>query len=91
MLITSYDSKGIVHNEFIPEGETVNGEFYLGVSHRLLSRNVRVKPDYPVWNELYCDNAPQKAFKVGEFLTKKHIIAHPPYSPGPSPCYYFQP
>ena len=35
MLITFYDSKGIVHKEFVPERQTANGEYYLGVFDRL--------------------------------------------------------
>lgn len=94
MLITFYDSKGVVHKEFVPEGETVNGEFYLGVLHRLWSRIVRVRPEYPAGKQLFLlhDNAPpHKTLKVREFLNKKQIclIAHPPYSPDLSPCDYF--
>lgn len=35
MFITFYDSKGIVRKEFVVEGQTVNGEYYLQVLHRL--------------------------------------------------------
>jgi hypothetical protein len=38
MLITFFDSQGIVHKEFVPEGKTVNAEFYKGVMDRLLKR-----------------------------------------------------
>ncbi|GJQ85690.1 hypothetical protein Trydic_g6848 [Trypoxylus dichotomus] len=33
LLVIFYDSKGIVHKEFVPGGETVNGKYYLGVLH----------------------------------------------------------
>jgi hypothetical protein len=36
MLIIIFDSQGIVHKEFIPEGTTVNAEFYKGVMDHLL-------------------------------------------------------
>jgi len=39
-----FDSQGIVHKEFIPEGKTVNAEFYEGVMDRLLKRIQRVRP-----------------------------------------------
>jgi len=35
-LIIFFDSQGIVHKEFIPEGKTVNAEFYKGVMDSLL-------------------------------------------------------
>jgi hypothetical protein len=30
MLIIFFDSQGVVHIEFVPEGKTVNAEFYKG-------------------------------------------------------------
>ena len=94
MLITFYDSKGIVPKEFVPEGRTVNGEYYLGVLDRLWKRIGRVRPEYPAGKQLFLlhDNAPpHKTKNVNEFLMKKRIslINHPPYSPDLPPCDYF--
>jgi hypothetical protein len=36
MEIIFIDSQGVVPKEFIPEGKTVNAEFYKGVMDRLL-------------------------------------------------------
>jgi len=36
MLLIIFDSQGIVHEEFVPEGKTVNAEFYKGVMDCLL-------------------------------------------------------
>jgi hypothetical protein len=33
-----------VHKEFVPEGKTVNADFYKGVMNRLLKRIQRVRP-----------------------------------------------
>ena len=71
MLITFYDSKGIVHKEFVPEGRTVNGQYYLGILDRLWKRIGRVRPEYPAGKQLFSlhDNAPpHKTKKVNEFL-----------------------
>ena len=38
LLITFYDSKGIIHKEFVPPGKTVNAVYCLGVMKRLLAR-----------------------------------------------------
>jgi len=35
MLIVFFDARGIVHFEFVPQGETVNSAFYLEVLKRL--------------------------------------------------------
>ena len=34
-----------MHKEFVPEGKTVNAEFYKGVMDRILKRIKRVRPD----------------------------------------------
>jgi hypothetical protein len=39
-----FDSEGVVHKEFVPEGKTVNAEFYKGVMDHLLKRIQRVRP-----------------------------------------------
>jgi hypothetical protein len=43
-LIIFFDSLGVVHEEFVPEGKTVNSEFYAGVMDRLLKCIQRVRP-----------------------------------------------
>ena len=44
MLIIFFDSPDVVHKEFVPDGKTVNTEFYKGVMNRLLKRIHRVRP-----------------------------------------------
>jgi hypothetical protein len=44
MLTIFFDSRSAVHKEFVPEGKTVNTEFYKGVMDRLLKRIQRVRP-----------------------------------------------
>ncbi|GFT55269.1 histone-lysine N-methyltransferase SETMAR [Trichonephila clavipes] len=43
MLITFFDAQGI-HKEYVPEGQTVNDEFYCDVTKRLRARIHRVLP-----------------------------------------------
>ena len=43
MLICFYDSKAIIHKEFVPTGQTVNAVFHVGVLKRLVSRIRRRK------------------------------------------------
>jgi len=71
MLVCFYDSKGIIHHEFVPEGQTVTGSFYLSVLERLWKRIHRVWPEYSApgsWFLLH-NNAPVHwAVAVQEFL-----------------------
>ena len=89
MLVCFYDSKGIIHYEFVPEGQTVTGSFYLSVLERLRKRIRHVRPEYSApgsWFLLH-DNAPvHRAVAVQEFLAQKQVpcsIIHP------TPCDYF--
>jgi len=60
MLIIFFDSQGVVHKEFIPEGKTVNAEFYKGVMDCLLKRIHQVCPAAFCSQEFFLlhDNAP---------------------------------
>jgi hypothetical protein len=44
LLIIFFESQGVVHKEFVPEGKTVNAEFCKGVMDCLLKRIQRVRP-----------------------------------------------
>jgi hypothetical protein len=87
--------QGIVHKEFVPPGQTVNGKFYCEVLKRLREGIWRKRPEKWKKNNwfLHHDNAPaHTSFDVRQFLTSKNItvIPHPPpYSPDPAPCYLF--
>ena len=39
----------MIHQEFVPEGKTVNAEFYEAVLKRLLLRMQRVRPHVQEW------------------------------------------
>ena len=86
MLIAFFDQKGMVHHEFVPEGETMNHHFYQQV---LIHLHNQVQCSW--WElcsdkswVLHHDNTPaHKAISVRQLLVKKQITAldHPPYSP----------
>ena len=71
-----FNSQVVVHKEFKPEGKTVNAEFYIAVTDRLLKRIQRVRPvafcsRYFV---LLHNNAPaHKAASFCKFLTRKNV------------------
>jgi hypothetical protein len=45
MLIILFDSQGLVHKKFVPEGKMVNPESYKGVTDRLWKCTQQVCPD----------------------------------------------
>ena len=97
MLIIYFDIRGIIHREFLPQGQTVNKEFYCdGDILRRLRENIRRKrPD--LWRAqnwiLHDDNAPcHQALLIREFLAQSNtlpLLPHPPYSPDLAPADFF--
>ena len=84
------DYNGIVHHEFLPEGQTVNKEYYLSVM-KCLREAVRQKRKANSWI-LHHDNAPShSAIIIREFLTKNEMntIQQPSNSPDMAPCDFF--
>ena len=44
MLVIFFNWQGVIHKEFVPEGETITAVYYKGVMERLLNRTRRVRP-----------------------------------------------
>ncbi|UYV68402.1 NPY1R [Cordylochernes scorpioides] len=92
MIIVILDIRGIVHCEFVPQGQTVNSAFYLEVLRRLKRRIARVRTDIKDTVKLHHDNATSHtAFIITNFLARSNtpVIPHPPYSPDLAPCDFF--
>ncbi len=94
MLILFFDSKIVIHHEYVPEGQAVNATFYIQVLDRSCKGIARVRPEK--WRDrklfLLHDNAhPHTAAIVQQFLAKKGAaqLSHPPYLPDLSPADYF--
>jgi hypothetical protein len=90
ILIFFFESQGVVHKDFVPEGTTVNAEFCKGVMDRLLKRIQPVRTAAFCSRDVFLlhDNAPAyKAASVFKFLTAKNVtnFYHPPYSADLSP------
>jgi len=82
------------HKESVPEGKTVNAEFYKAAADLLLERMHEVRPAAFCTRDFFFlhDNAPDhKAAIVCQFLNQKNVttLYHPPYSPDLSPPDYF--
>ena len=94
MLIAFFDVRGVVHMEFLPQGQTINQHIYKGILQRLM-RSIREKRR-DLWENrswiLHHDNAPaHNALSIREFLAKNNItlLDQPPYSPDLAPCDFF--
>ncbi len=85
MLILFFDSKGVIHHEYVSGDQTVKATFYIQVLGYLCKLIVRVRPE--IWRDwkffLLHDNAhSHTAAIVPQFLTKKGVAQsnHSPYS-----------
>jgi len=86
MSIIFFDSQGVVHKEFVPQGKTVNAELYKGVMDRLLNRIQRGRPAAFCSGDFFIlhDKAPtHKPASVCQFSTPNNVttLYHPPPSP----------
>ena len=94
MLIAFFDVHGIVHAEFLSQGQTINQHIYKNIL-RHLKRSVREKRrelwEMRLWL-LHHDNAPaHNTLGIREFLAKNNIavLEQPPYSPDQAYCDFF--
>jgi len=87
ILLAVFDSEGIIHLEYAPDGQTINKEFYVEVLRRLRESVRRKRPEYG--GILHRDNAPAHASRLVQQFLAKHGTAQlqqPPYSPDIAPC-----
>ncbi len=96
MLILFHDAYGVLLAEFLPQGETIDADFYLEVLSRLKERIWCKCPglwqrdengDRTFW--LHQNNAtPHTATPTLAFFGESgiNLVPHPPYSPDLAPC-----
>ena len=90
-----FDSEGIVHHEYAPNGQTINKDFYLEALRHLRESVHRKQPKN--WRDgdwiLHHNNAPAHTSHLVQQFLAKHGTAQlqqPPYSPDLAPCDFFQ-
>jgi len=94
MLVIFFDWQGVIHKEFVPEGETINAVYYKVVMERLLNRIWHVRLgmcESGDWFLLH-DNAPSRNMTiVKQFLAQQKVtvLDHPLCSPDLAPADYF--
>lgn len=79
LLTWFYDLKGIIHRDFIPEGETITGKYYWDATQHSWWRINRSRPEYQdpgSWYLLHNNSPPQKTSSVAELLAKKKSLCH---------------
>ena len=86
--------EGIIHKEFVPEGEIINAVYYKGVMERLLNRIRRVRLgmcESGDWFLLQDNALSHNATIVKQFLAQQKVtvLDHSPYSPDLAPADYF--
>ena len=91
MMIPFFDCHGIIYIHWVPNGQTVNKEYYVEVLREFRKRFRRKRPEHfhsGQWH-LHQDNAPcHKSLLVTNYLTEMGVktVPHPPYSPDLAPC-----
>jgi hypothetical protein len=93
-IIVFFDTRGIVHYESVPQGQTVNQEVtspYSGACARHFDVVVLDLWACGQWTLLHDNARPHTALSVSRYLTKHNItvLPHSPYSPDLSPCDFF--
>ncbi|UYV60494.1 hypothetical protein LAZ67_1001322 [Cordylochernes scorpioides] len=94
LLTVFFDCRGVVHHEFLPQGRTVNKEYYLQVMRNLREAIRQKRLD--LWKNknwlLHHDNVPAHiSLLVRDLLAKNNtlMMPQPPYSPELAPCDFF--
>ncbi|UYV64880.1 hypothetical protein LAZ67_3002255 [Cordylochernes scorpioides] len=94
LLTVFFDCRGVVHHEFLPQGRTVNKEYYLQIMRNLREAIRQKRPD--LWKNknwlLHHDNAPaHTSLLVRNILAINNtlMMPQPPYSPDLAPCDFF--
>ena len=76
MLISFFDSQGVVHKEFVPPEQTVNKQYYYEVLEGLRKRVHRDRPEIADTWMLHHDNTPcHTAISVNEFFGQKRYFS----------------
>ncbi|UYV71106.1 hypothetical protein LAZ67_8001723 [Cordylochernes scorpioides] len=80
LLTVFFNCRGVVHHEFLPQGRTVNKEYYLQIMRNLREAIRQKRPD--LWKNknwlLHHDNAPaHTSLLVRDFLAKNNTLMRP--------------
>jgi hypothetical protein len=90
MLVIFFNWQGIVHKEFVPEGQTANSEFYREGMDGLLNRLWCNRLDKAQWGNWFVLHDTYITTVIKQLLAKKRFtfLYHPPL-PDLAPADYF--
>ncbi len=91
MLSVFWDSEGVILQEYLPKGTTINSERYIQTLKNLKKRLKRIRRDRSVYL-LQHDNArPHTSNATIEAIQQLgfEVLPHPPYSPDLAPSDYY--
>ena len=89
LMIPFFDSTSMIYMHWVPTGQTVSKEYYVGVLREFRFRRKRPALFKSGQGHFHHDNAPvHNSILVTDYLTKMGIntVPHPPYSPDLAPC-----
>lgn len=93
MATVFWDSRGIIHIDYLEKGQTINGEYYCKLLDRFNNVLKEKRPHLAKKKVLFHqDNA--RVHTCVSAMAKIHelryeLLPHPPYSPDLAPCDYF--
>jgi hypothetical protein len=93
-LNTFFDKQGVIHKEFVPEGQRANSVLYVEIIGRFLKLISRVRPQFRAEDSwfFFHENAPSDSALVVKILLAKQSvmeISHPPRYPDLAPADIF--
>ena len=90
-----WDSKGVIHIDYLPHGTTMNGKYYANLLKQV-RQSIKEKRRGKIRRGimLHQDNAPVHTSRVAMDAVREcgyELLPHPPYSPdlAPSDCHLF--
>ena len=81
MLVIFFEWQGVIHKEFVPEGETINAVYYKDVMERLLNKIWHVRSgmcESGDWFLLHDNALSHNGTIVKQFLAQRIVTAQPP-------------
>ena len=91
LLITFFDSKEIIHKEFVLSGQTLTVKYYLKILKGLMTRIRRIQLQYrdpESWSLLFVNESYHNSTIVRQYLARNqiHVLNHLPYLQDLAPC-----
>ncbi len=64
ILVAVFDSRILIHKEFVPTDKTINAEYYEGIVDQLLKQIAHIRPDFQASNDWFLLHNQALAYNV---------------------------